>query len=98
MRVTQDKIDNLIEENWRNSMLNADERQELVVRLQTIRSLQGRLWEQAVAVADDVLHCELEPVMDSIPELALAFAEGEDLTDEYLNRFVDHCRTFSPRL
>ena len=77
-------------------MLNSDEREKLIARLQTIAWLQQQLWEQAIAVADDVLDCELEPVMNTIPELALAFGAGEDLTDEYLNAFVDHCRTFDP--
>ena len=56
-------------------------------------SLQQWLWDEATIIADEILNCELGAVLERAPDLALASSgEGEDLTEDDLDNFLDYCR------
>lgn len=72
--------------------LTTEQRHELLDRLQTIAMLQTWLWKEATTIADELLDCELDSVLDQTPELALACGPGGELTYEDLDDFIDYCR------
>jgi len=73
--------------------LNAEQKRELLDRLRTMAMLQNWLWQEAIIVSDELLDCELDAVLAKVPDLALATAgPGEDLTDDDLDNFLEHCR------
>jgi hypothetical protein len=75
------------------NVLSAERRHELVDRLRTMAMLQNWLWQEAIMVSDELLGCELDAVLEQVPDLAVATAApGEDLTCDDLDNFVERCR------
>jgi hypothetical protein len=67
-------------------------RDNLSDRLKVMAMLQQWLWDEATTIADEILDCELDAVLDQLPDLALASSgEGEDLTDDDLDGFLEYC-------
>jgi len=73
--------------------LSAEQKPELLDRLRTMAMLQNWLWQEASAISDELLDCELHAVLEQVPDLALATAgPGEELTYDDLDLFVEHCQ------
>lgn len=67
-------------------------RGNLLDRLRVTAMLQQWLWNEATTIADEILDCELDAVLDQLPELALASSgEGEDFTEDDLDDFLEYC-------
>ena len=65
----------------------------LLDRLRVMATLQQWLWDEATIIADEILNGELGAVLAQAPDLALASSgEGEDLTEDDLDNFLDYCR------
>lgn len=74
------------------NIVDSELRGKLLQRLRVIAKLQQWLWEEATVIADEILDCELDAVLRTIPELAVASAgEGADLTEDDLDGFLDSC-------
>jgi hypothetical protein len=72
--------------------LSAEQNLQLLDRLRTMARLQNRLWQEAMTIADELLDCELDAVLEQVPNLAVATsAPGDDLTYDDLDDFVNHC-------
>jgi len=51
--------------------------------------------DEATTIADEILDCELDTVLRQVPDLALASSgEGEDLTEDDLDNFLEYCWRF----
>jgi len=74
------------------NIVDSELRSKLLKRLRVMATLQQWLWQEATVIADEILDCELEPVLKQIPELAVASSgEGADLTEDDLDAFLDYC-------
>lgn len=72
--------------------LTPEMRANLLDRLRVMATLQQWLWDEATTIADEILDCELDAVLDQLPDLALASSgECEDLTEDDLEGFVEYC-------
>ena len=70
------------------------QKHELLDRLQTLGALQNQLWEEASAIADEMLDCALDAVLEQVPEIALATAGPDDeLTFDDVDKFLVGCRS-----
>lgn len=73
-------------------MVDAEMRGNLLARLRVMAILQQRIWDEAITIADEILGCELEVVLDQVPDLASALcSEGEYLTEDDLDDFLEYC-------
>lgn len=73
--------------------LNSEQRQELLDRLRTMSFLQNLLWREATTISDELLDCELDMVLQQVPDLAAATPRpDEGVTYEDLNDFLDNCQ------
>ena len=74
------------------NIVDSELRGKLLQRLRVMAKLQLWLWEEATVIADEILDCELDAVLKTIPELAVASAgEGVGLTEDDLDGFLDSC-------
>ena len=76
------------------NILSIKQRHELLDRLQALGRLQNQLWQEASAVADELVGCKLDDVLEQVPEIALVMAgPGEDLTFDEVDKFLVSCRS-----
>ena len=54
------------------NIVDPELRSNLLDRLRVIATLQQWLWQEATVIADEILDCELDAVLEQVPNLALA--------------------------